>query len=88
LAIATVLIFVRSVYRVVELQGGFAGSVASNETLFLILEGTMIILAVLALTVLHPGLAFSGNWQAAGWTMRKKKAETSWNDAKERDATS
>lgn len=76
LALATLLIFVRSVYRVVELQGGFAGTVASNQVAFMILEGPMIILAVLALTILHPGHVFDGHWQDASWSLRKSKSKS------------
>lgn len=71
--LATILIFIRSVYRVVELQGGFHGTVASDEPSFMVLEGPMIFLAVLALTVLHPGYAFAGNWKAASWSFRSNK---------------
>jgi len=74
LATATLLIFIRSIYRVVELQGGFDGTVASNEVSFMILEGPMIILAVLALTFLHPGIVFHETWGAAEWSLRSKKS--------------
>jgi len=77
--ISTSLIFVRSVYRIVELQGGFAGPTASEEVSFMILEGPMIILATLAMTLLHPGYGFDGNWHTAAWSLRGRKsdAETS-----------
>jgi len=75
LAIATILIFIRCVYRIVELQGGFTGTVASNQVAFMILEGPMIILAVLVLTILHPGRVFDGSWQDAGWSLRKSKSK-------------
>ena len=38
----------------------------------MILEGTMISVAVICLTVLHPGLVFREAWHAADWTVRKK----------------
>jgi RTA1 like protein len=49
--------------------------VASNEPAFMVLEGPMIILAVLLLTILHPGYVFDGSWQAAGWSFRSGKSE-------------
>lgn len=67
---ATILIFIRSIYRVVELQGGFNGTVANNEAGFMVFEGPMIILATAALTVLHPGFAFAGHWSQAVWSLR------------------
>ena len=71
LAIATVTIFVRCVYRVAELNDGFNGSLANNQTLFMIFEGPMIIIAVAVLTVFHPGLSFGGNWGAGNWSFKK-----------------
>ncbi|KAI9694267.1 MAG: hypothetical protein M1820_009070 [Bogoriella megaspora] len=68
---ATILILIRSIFRVVELQGGFDGTVANNEASFMVFEGPMIILAVGALTVCHPGLALRGAWQTAAWSFKK-----------------
>jgi hypothetical protein len=72
---ATILIMIRSIYRIVELQGGFDGTIANNEVAFMVLEGPMIILATFALTVLHPGYALDRNWQAASWSLRKQKGD-------------
>lgn len=36
----------------------------------MILEGAMIIIAAVALTVSHPHFAFSGQWADAGWSLR------------------
>ena len=74
IAFATLLIFVRSVYRVAELQQGFSGPIAQDEVLFMILEGPMIFLAISAVTILHPGYAFGGQWADAGWSVRGRKA--------------
>jgi hypothetical protein len=70
LSTAVLLIFLRSVYRVAELQQGFNGPIANDEVSFMILEGPMIVLAVLAMTVLHPGIAFGGLWSCATWSVR------------------
>ncbi|ORY16187.1 RTA1 like protein-domain-containing protein [Clohesyomyces aquaticus] len=66
LFIATVLIFIRCVYRVIELQGGFNGHLANDEATFMIFEGPMIIIAVAALTFFHPGRVFDDLWVPAG----------------------
>jgi hypothetical protein len=73
LGAAVVLIFIRSVYRVAELQQGFDGAIANNEVSFMILEGPMIFLAVLAMTVLHPGIAFGGKWSSAAWSVKQSR---------------
>lgn len=65
LAIATVLIFIRSIYRIVELAGGFSGTVANNEASFMIFEGPMIIVAVALITYHHPGRVFGDLWVSA-----------------------
>jgi hypothetical protein len=72
LAISTIAIFIRSLYRVIELSGGFGGALANNQATFMVLEGPMVIIAVLAMTVFHPGMCFNGHWAAAGWRLRKK----------------
>jgi hypothetical protein len=73
LAAAVLLIFVRSVYRVAELQQGFNGPIATNEATFMVLEGPMIFLAVLAVTILHPGIAFCGQWSRAAWSLKHSR---------------
>lgn len=73
LLLATVVILVRSIFRVVELWQGFEGDLWNNETDFLILDGAMMAIAVLCLTATHPGVAFGGLWQAADWNFRSKK---------------
>jgi hypothetical protein len=63
LAIATVTIIIRSIYRIVELSGGFTGHVfTGHEPAFMVLESVMIIIACTCLTVFHPALAFGGIW--------------------------
>lgn len=70
---AIVLIFIRSVYRVAELQQGFHGPIANDEISFMILEPPMIVLAVLAMTIFHPGSAFGGQWNNAGWSVKRSR---------------
>ncbi|KAL8816966.1 MAG: hypothetical protein Q9223_004115 [Gallowayella weberi] len=62
LAIATLAIYIRSIFRVAELSGGFDGHLANDEVTFMILEGTMIAIASIALTLPHPGMVFGRNW--------------------------
>ncbi|KAJ6032636.1 RTA1-domain-containing protein [Penicillium herquei] len=71
LVLATIVIFVRSVFRVAELRGGFHSSLANNEVLFMILEGAMIVIALLCLTILHPGICFDGQWDQTKWKFRR-----------------
>ncbi|KAJ5216412.1 RTA1-domain-containing protein [Penicillium cinerascens] len=73
LILATITIFVRSVFRVAELKGGFHSSLANDEVLFMILEGAMIVIATLCLTVFHPGVCFDGQWGETKWTFRQSR---------------
>ncbi|PVI06280.1 sphingoid long-chain base transporter RSB1 [Periconia macrospinosa] len=67
--VAYITIFVRCVYRIPELLGGWGGDLMRNEPEFIALEGWMIVLAVLAQTVFHPGYCFppmsgrKGDWR-------------------------
>jgi hypothetical protein len=49
------------------------GPIANDEVSFMILEGPMIFLAVLAMTALHPGIAFGGKWSSAAWSVKQHK---------------
>jgi hypothetical protein len=69
--IAFIGIFTRCVYRIPELTGGWRSELMRNEAEFIVLEGVMIVLAVLVLTVAHPGYCFP----ALGNTIGKNKAQ-------------
>lgn len=55
---ATITILIRCIYRLPEMAGGWGNPRMRNETEFLILDGMMIALASIALTVAHPGFMF------------------------------
>jgi len=77
LGVSTILIYVRCVYRVAELAEGWNGYLISHEVYFLVLEGLMVVLAVLVLNVFHPGLCFSESYAAPG---KKLKWNGEMND--------
>ncbi len=56
MAIVTVMIFIRCVYRTVELLGGWNGYIITHEVYFAFLEELPMILALVAFNVFHPGL--------------------------------
>lgn len=58
LAIATIGIFIRSIFRVAELQGGFDSKLANAEIPFMILEGAVMTVSCGCLTVFHPRFCF------------------------------
>ncbi|KAF8846726.1 RTA1-domain-containing protein [Acephala macrosclerotiorum] len=73
LAIATIGIFVRSVFRVAELSKGFHGPLDNQEATYMVLEGMMILMACIALTLFHPGVCFQGQWDSADFHLTKKR---------------
>jgi len=70
-ALATIFILTRSCFRVAELAKGFGGKLANQQVPFMILEGAMIVLATVAMTIYHPGHAFGDKWDDAGWSWNK-----------------
>jgi len=76
LAIATICIFWRSVFRVAELSDGWSGPLMKRQDLFIGFEGVMIIVACLALNVFHPSLCFKEMMDSEGvfWKRKNKKA--------------
>ncbi|KAG8878900.1 hypothetical protein FRB98_005913 [Tulasnella sp. 332] len=55
LIIATVLVYIRSIYRTAELLDGWGGPIITNQTLSDLLDGVPVFLAMAALNVFHPG---------------------------------
>lgn len=71
---ATITIFTRSSYRIVELSGGFNSTLfTSDEAVFMIFEGLMIVIATSCLTLLHPAVCFQGAFASANFSFRIKK---------------
>ncbi|PQE22177.1 sphingoid long-chain base transporter RSB1 protein [Rutstroemia sp. NJR-2017a WRK4] len=56
--VAFVTIFGRCLYRIAEMVGGWANPIMRDEAGFVVMEGFMIVIAVLCLTVFHPGYCF------------------------------
>ncbi|KAJ7483579.1 RTA1 like protein-domain-containing protein [Mycena latifolia] len=56
LAFSTLVLFIRSVYRLIELSGGWNGRVIQTEVYFNVLDGGMVVLAIYTMNIAHPGL--------------------------------
>jgi RTA1 like protein len=63
----------RCAFRVAELSEGFKGHIWYNEVDYMILEGAMVSVCVLLLTLVHPGFGFSGRYHHADFKLRLKK---------------
>ncbi|OTA95388.1 hypothetical protein M434DRAFT_393779 [Hypoxylon sp. CO27-5] len=58
LALSTICIFWRSVFRVAELSRGWTGPLMKRQDLFIGFEGVMITVSVWVLNIFHPSLSF------------------------------
>ncbi|RVX75599.1 hypothetical protein B0A52_00952 [Exophiala mesophila] len=80
-------IYIRCVYRIVEMAGGWGNSVMRHESSFIVLEGVMIVIAAGCQTILHPGWGFP---RLSGWgdnratTYIKSSEETSMEELRAR----
>ncbi|KZS96024.1 RTA1-domain-containing protein [Sistotremastrum niveocremeum HHB9708] len=55
-AFSTLCILIRAIYRTIELADGWGGRIIDTQVYFNVLDGMMIVLAMVTLNVLHPGL--------------------------------
>lgn len=51
-------ILVRCIYRIAEMAGGWGNHIMQDEISFMILDSTLVLVAVTLLTAFHPGLFF------------------------------
>ncbi len=65
-SLAIIFIFIRTIYRVIELAGGWTSKLYRTQTDFIVLEGVMVVLAVYCLHVGHPGYLGEGKVGADG----------------------
>lgn len=77
LTLATLLIFWRSTYRVVELGEGWTGNLIRRQSLFVGFEGVIVGVACLVLNVWHPAFCFREGVEGLGGlgTSRRRKRE-------------
>lgn len=73
LALATVCVFWRSVYRVVELGEGWTGQLIRKQWLFVGFEGVMVVVACAVLNVFHPGIMFREAMEGKGGLGSKRR---------------
>ncbi|OWB74887.1 hypothetical protein B5S31_g4719 [[Candida] boidinii] len=79
---ATFLVYIRSAYRVAELSEGWTGELITNEIYVFLLDGLMIALATLLLTIIHPGIAFGKDTHIPVHGIKKKHIEEEYEQEK------
>jgi len=56
LIFSTTCLFIRAVYRTIELSDGWNGRIISTQVYFNVLDGAMVTLAIYTLNFAHPGV--------------------------------
>lgn len=63
---AFLAVFIRCVYRIAEMAGGWANPIQRDQWSYVVFEGVLIAYATMVQTVFHPGYCFpqlaGGNW--------------------------
>lgn len=60
MVLSVLCIYVRSIYRTIELSQGWSGFLITHEKYFIALDGAMMVVAVAVFNVLHPGWLLPG----------------------------
>ncbi|KAJ3510368.1 hypothetical protein NLJ89_g4712 [Agrocybe chaxingu] len=56
LGFSTLVLFIRAIYRTIELADGWNGRIIETEVYFNVLDGAMVVLALYVLNIAHPGI--------------------------------
>ena len=72
LSIATLAMLTRCTFRIAELSSGFKGEIWYNEVDYMAMEGAMIALCVILMTVGHPGIYLAAQYREADFRIRTK----------------
>ncbi|KAF8862242.1 RTA1-domain-containing protein [Acephala macrosclerotiorum] len=62
IAVAYIAIEIRCLYRIAEMAGGWRNPIMQDQVAFIILDGVMCVIAVVALNVFHPGFLFEQSY--------------------------
>lgn len=65
ITVAYFTIFIRCIYRIAEMAGGWSNPIMQDQIAFIILDGVMCVVAVLALNLYHPGFLFEQSYATA-----------------------
>ncbi|KID79512.1 Efflux pump himE [Metarhizium brunneum] len=76
---AYVAVLIRCIYRIAEMAGGWGNRIMQDEPSFLVLDSSLILVAVYLLTIFHPGIFFPR--MANGHREKKGAAAAAASDA-------
>lgn len=82
-AVAAACLFIRSCWRVAELNGGFNGPLSSKEGLFIALDSVPMSIMCILLTIFHPGFWFTEKRRGLPiYKQRRGSRARQWHGAK------
>lgn len=71
------MIYIRSVYRTIELAQGWRGHLITHEAYFIVLDAAIMVIAVAVFVPIDPELLLRGTNKPGWGTQRKSESETS-----------
>ncbi|KAJ7743906.1 RTA1-domain-containing protein [Mycena maculata] len=77
LAFSTLVLFIRSIYRIIELATGWNGRIIHTEVYFNVLDGGMVVLAIFTINFAHPGRLLGTKRPVPRKTYRAPESEQS-----------
>lgn len=75
MVVAVLLIYVRSIFRLVELSQGLDGQLFSKEVYLFTLDGMLVLMAGIIFMVFHPVWVFGKDVRLKASTMKQNKDE-------------
>ncbi|KAG9054157.1 hypothetical protein FS842_005926, partial [Serendipita sp. 407] len=66
MGISTLFIFIRSIYRTIELSDGWSGRIITTQLYFNVLDGAAIVISMYAINICHPGFLLRDNARTMG----------------------
>lgn len=79
LQIAAAFIFIRTICRLVQFTSGLDSAISQSETFTLVLDGALVLFAVIVLTITPPGAAFASAWSGTSPHASKRYSHQSDN---------
>ncbi|KAG8715491.1 hypothetical protein FRC11_003797 [Ceratobasidium sp. 423] len=73
LSISTLFIYIRSIYRTIELLDGWTGPIITNQLYFDVLDGMPIVVAMYAINIFHPGFLLDHRVKTGGSSVEEKR---------------
>ncbi|KAJ6624747.1 RTA1-like protein, partial [Mycena sp. CBHHK59/15] len=77
LVFSTIVLFIRSIYRIIELATGWDGRIIHTEVYFNVLDGGMVVLAIFTMNLFHPGMFLESTRAAERNELKSLKIATS-----------